>query len=127
MPNLVDILINASNSVSKHGLITGIDRTVILSMAYVALLVVILTDILLLLLLLRVRSGLIFTSASVSLIRGVSWCLLSLGAIFVGLGIFFLLCFAVAFVVVLVGLCLRVVKNVIEQANEIKSENDLTV
>ena len=35
--------------------------------------------------------------------------------------------FVLAFVAILLGLCLRVVKNVIEEATEIKAENDLTV
>ena len=46
---------------------------------------------------------------------------------FVLLGLYFPLSFAVAFVAVFVGLCLRVVKNVLEEAVVLKSENDLTV
>jgi hypothetical protein len=35
--------------------------------------------------------------------------------------------YAIAFAALLLGLCLRVVKNVIEEATEIKRENDFTV
>jgi hypothetical protein len=35
--------------------------------------------------------------------------------------------FFVAFAGIFLGLCVRVVKNVIEEATEIKAENDLTV
>jgi hypothetical protein len=47
--------------------------------------------------------------------------------LFALLGWYFRLALAVGFVAVFVGLCLRVVKNVIEEATLIKSENDLTV
>ena len=56
-----------------------------------------------------------------------SWCCFLLCLLFGILGIFFLLSFAVAFIAVFLGLCLRVVKNVIEEATQIKDENDLTV
>ena len=79
------------------------------------------------LLLLRVRAGNVFTMKSVALIRGVSWCCMLLGLIFGLLGIYFQLAFIVAFAGIFLGICLRVTKNVIEQATIIKSENDLTV
>lgn len=78
-------------------------------------------------LLLRVRQGQVFTGASIGLVRGVSWCCI-LFSVFLGLlGAWITVCFAVAFAVLFLGICLRVVKNVIEEATEIKHENDLTV
>lgn len=68
-----------------------------------------------------------FTPASVALIRGVSWCCFLLCLVFGVLGKYFLLAYVVALAAVFLGLCLRVVKNVIEEATEIKMENDLTV
>lgn len=75
----------------------------------------------------RIRRGEVFTEQSVAQLRGVSWCCLLAGGLFVLLGIYFPLSFAVAFVALFVGLCLRVVKNVLEEAVVLKSENDLTV
>ena len=40
---------------------------------------------------------------------------------------YYLVALVLAFTAALLGLCLRVVKNVIEEATAIKSENDLTV
>ena len=83
--------------------------------------------VLMLRLLRRIRGGEVFTDKSVAHLRGVSWCCVLAGGLFVLLGLYFPLSFAVAFVAVFVGLCLRVVKNVLEEAVVIKSENDLTV
>ncbi len=79
------------------------------------------------LLLLRVRNGLVFSETSVAYIRMVSWlCVLLALLSFVGMFVHpmtTVLGIAMAFL----GLCLRVVKNVIERATEIKQENDYTI
>ncbi len=98
----------------------------ILSYAIVALAGV--AAVMLFLLLMRVYRGMVFTEKSVALIRGISWCCFTIAAVFLGLSYFLtIIGFALAFVSILLGLCLRVVKNVIEEATEIKAENDLTV
>ena len=74
-----------------------------------------------------VQKGQVFTVTSISSLRGVSWCCVLAGFLFALLGWYFPLSLAVGFVAVFVGLCLRVMKNVLEEATAIKSENDLTV
>ena len=111
---------------SSRTILSG-DATLILCSAYVVLAVAILADILLFRLLLIVRSGEVFGAKSVALIRGVSWCAILIGLMFLVMTYYFLIGLVLAFAAVLVGLCLRVVKNVIEEATVIKSENDLTV
>ena len=81
----------------------------------------------LLFLLFRVRNGLVFTPISVSLIRFVSWGCIFISASCFAVQYFLHMSYAIAFAALLLGLCLRVVKNVIEEATAIKSENDLTV
>ncbi len=115
------------NAVDALGTMETGDRPVILGIGYAVLALAALTDGLLFALLLRVRKEAVFTAESVALLRGISWCCVAAGALFVWLGFYFLISYAVAFVALLVGLCLRVVKNVIAEATEIKSENDLTV
>lgn len=127
MPVLANMLINARDSTGFRGDITAGGRVLVLIMAYLALALIALADILLFRLLLRVRAGQVFTVQTVALIRGVSWCCFPLGLILCVLGIYFQLAFLVAFMAVFLGLCLRVVKNVMEEATQIKSENDLTV
>lgn len=106
---------------------SGTHFVLFLVIGYSVLLLAGIADILLFLLLRLVRSGQIFTAAAVSKIRGISWCCIAAGVLFAALAPFFLISAAVAFVALFVGLCLRVVKNAVEQAAEIKSENDLTV
>lgn len=95
---------------------------------YAMLIVAAIADVLLLRLLLRVKRRLVFTPESVSLIRAVSWCCFALAALSAQAGFWLsFLLFALALAAALLGLCLRVVKNVIEEATAIKAENDLTV
>ena len=127
MPTLSRMLIDAKDSIGSRADITQGGRIFVLAMAYFALAAIAFTDCLLIALLLRVKKSQVFTSLSVALIRGVSWCCVLIGAIFCALGIYFQLAFVVAFFAFFLALCLRVVKNVIEEATIIKSENDLTV
>ena len=107
--------------------ITSLGRGVVYVMAYLVMAAIFAIDIMLFSLLKRVKNGLVFTEKSVALIRYISWCCFVICAAFCVLGIYFQLAFIVAFVALVLGTCLRVVKNVIEEATEIKSENDLTV
>ena len=127
LPALTELFISYPDGIGNRGEIAQSGRSFVLAMAYLGLGAVLLADGLMFALLLRVRRGLVFTAKSVALIRSVSWCCFLLCAAFCGLGRWFQLAFVVAFAAVFLGACLRVVKNVIEEATEIKSEHDLTV
>ena len=103
------------------------DGVLILTAGYAVLLLAMLAAVLLFRLLLLVRSGAVFTASAVALIRGVSWCAIGVSAVFLVMTWYYLLALVLAFTAILLGLCLRVVKNVIEEATAIKAENDLTV
>ena len=103
------------------------DGIVVLVSGYLILLFALLAAVMLIRLLLLVRSGNVFTPGSVSLMRGVSWCAFVIGLVFLIMSWYYLVALVLAFTAVLLGLCLRVVKNVIEEATAIKFENDLTV
>ncbi len=125
LPTWVNILINARGDFASS--ISEGERALIVALAYNILAIVVLANCLLISLLLRVRRALVFTPKSVGLIRGISWCCFLLSAAFFLLGFYFVLSFVMAFFAIFLGMCIRVVKNVIEQAVEIKCENDLTV
>ena len=127
MPTLAEMLINVHDNIGFRNSITDGGRTFVLVLAYIILTFGIIADGLLLALLLRVRSGLVFTPISITLIQSVAWCCFIVCLLFVGLGIYFQLAYIVAFAVLFLGICLNVVKHVIEEAAAIKSENDLTV
>lgn len=127
MPKLVPMLIDTPDNIGNRADITIGGRTFVMVISYLLLAVFVAADALLFKLLMNVKKELVFTAQSVGLIRGVSWCCFAVCLLFCGLGFYFQLAFVVAFMAVFLGLCLRVTKNVIAQATEIKSENDLTV
>lgn len=128
LPTFTELLIAAKESINPiFSWYVDYSNAFVLFLAYAILFVVTFADVLLFLLLLRCQKGLVFTSKSVALIRGVSWCCLLLALVFLVLGMHFHLSFVVAFLAIFLGLCVRVVKNVIQQATIIKNENDLTV
>ena len=122
MPGFVRLIL----PVSPRTIMTG-DSALITAAGYCVLLLAMLADYLLFRLLLLVRAGEVFTARSVALIRGVSWCAIAVSLLFLLMAWYFLIALALAFTAVLLGLCLRVVKNVVEEATAIKAENDLTV
>ncbi len=79
------------------------------------------------LLLFRVRRSLVFTPITVSLIRFVSWGCLLIALLCLLVVYHFHMSYMLALAAGFLGLCVRVVKNVIEEATAIKNENDLTV
>jgi len=127
MPEFAKLMMQAVSDL-KVANITDRDENIVLGLAYMALLLIAVIDVLLFMLLFRVKDGKVFSGESVGLIRSISWGCYMVAAVFCGLSIYFTVVAAlVAFVAAFLGLCLRVVKNVIEEGTEIKSENDLTV
>ena len=94
---------------------------------YIALAIAYLADGAMLLLLCRVRRELVFTDRSVACLRTLSWCCIGEAVCFFLVGYYFRFSFAVAFAAFFIGIALRVVKNVIEEATAIKAENDFTI
>lgn len=127
LPTVTNILIDTPDNIGDRASITDAGRTFVHIVAYLLLSVVTLADVLAVLLLLRVRKGEVFTPQSVALIRYISWGCVMLCVSFALLGVYFQLALIMAFLSLFLGVCMRVVKNVIEEATFIKGENDLTV
>lgn len=127
LPTVVDMLIDTPDNIGNRGDITQGGRIFVHIVSYVLLMVFAFADVLLVFLLFRVKRGKVFTQLSVSLIRGVSWCCFGIALTFALLGVYFQLALIMAFLALFLGICIRVVKNVIEEATLIKNENDLTV
>ncbi len=79
------------------------------------------------LLLKRITKGEIFTVINIKCFRVVSWCCLIVGVITLPFILIWPLLSVVALAAGLVGLILRIVKNVFEQAVSMKDELDFTV
>jgi len=74
-----------------------------------------------------IRKGEVFTSRNVRLLRIISWSCFAAAAMLLAAGKYYILFLCAAAIAAFIGLILRVVKNVIEEASEIKNENDYTI
>lgn len=78
-------------------------------------------------LLANIKKGNVFTVKNVSYIRFVSWCCFIETLIYLILGFTRFGAFIIAFGAAFIWMILRVVKNVLDEATEIKSENEYTI
>lgn len=79
------------------------------------------------LLLTNIRMNEIFIENNVRYLRAISWgCVLEC-LIFLVLAQYFLISYLLAFACLFLSLIIRVVKNIIEEATEIKNEHDFTI
>jgi len=127
LPLVVNSMINTADNIGNRAQITAAQRSFVLIDAYVMVTVAFVAVILLFFLLREVLLERVFCPRTTRLIAAISWCCFAEGLLFLLIGIFFQLAFGVAIAACFVGLCLRVVKNVIEEATRIKSENDFTI
>ena len=74
-----------------------------------------------------IGQGQVFTVRNVAALRHISWCCFVVAAICLGFGFAYLPIFFVAVAAAFMGLILRVIKNVFEQALILKEENDYTI
>ena len=78
-------------------------------------------------LLFNIKKDVIFIDGNVKYLRRISWCCFAVAVItFVG-GVFYIPFSLIALAAAFVGLMLRVVKNVMQNAVEISIENELTI
>lgn len=127
MPKVIFSMLVISNNIVAIPLSSNTEEIIVIALAYIILAFALLANTLCMLLLLQVKKENVFSKKCIGLIRGISWCAIAVGIFFAAMGIFVPLTFVVAVAALFLGLCVRVVKNVIEKATEIKSENDLTV
>ncbi len=69
----------------------------------------------------------LFTEKNAGCVRVISWCCYGVAAVFAVLTFWRLLALIVAFIAAFVGLILRVVKNMLTAAAEMREENDYTI
>ena len=127
LPAVVESMINVTDNLGNHAEITEGQRILVLIDAYTMLAVAFFAVIIAFFLLREVLLERVFSVKVTRLISAIYWCCFAEGLLFLLIGPFFLLAIGVAVVACFAGLCLRVVKNVIEEATRIKSENDFTI
>lgn len=82
---------------------------------------------LLLRILFNIRKNVVFDRKNVRFARYISWCCFAICAAFFALGFFVRFSFVISFAAAFIGLIVRVAKNLLNEAVDIKEENDLTV
>ncbi|AHF09236.1 MULTISPECIES: DUF2975 domain-containing protein [Dehalobacter] len=120
MPNLIPTYVNY----------TGKDPEIIHSLlltVYACVLPGMLSLICLGRLLSNIRREEVFIEKNVKLLRVLSWCSFVVSAILFISGFYYILFVIIAVCAAFLGLILRVIKNVFEQAIVIKRENDFTI
>lgn len=78
-------------------------------------------------LLFNIKNGKIFIGANAIYLRTVSWCCFAIGVITFAGGFFYMPFMFVAAAGGFTGMLLRVLKNVMQSAVELREENDLTI
>lgn len=75
----------------------------------------------------NIRRQVVFVKQNITLLRAISWSCIAVGLATCAAGFFYVSFFLVAIAAAFCGLIVRVVKNVFEQAMELKAENDYTI
>ncbi len=78
-------------------------------------------------LLFNIKSDEIFTEYNTKALRRISWCCLAVSIITLAGGIFYVPFLFVAIAAGFMGLMLRIIKNVMQNAVALREENDLTI
>lgn len=126
MPFLIGTYLDALSSVLCDM------RGQVIAFCYSAVIPVFIADLMLIFLLGKVKKKEIFSTASVGLLRGISWCCFVEFTVMIIFSFIFPFPYSpitlvIGFIAVFLGIVLRVVKNVIEEACVIKEENDFTI
>ncbi len=75
----------------------------------------------------NIRSGSVFVTDNTKMLRIISWGCIAVGLVTFASGFFYMSFFLVAVAFAFFALIIRVIKNVFEQAIELKSESDFTI
>ena len=75
----------------------------------------------------NIRVGNVFVNANTKMLRIISWSCIVVGLIAFASGFYYVSFFLVAVASAFFALIIRVIKNIFEQAIELKSENDFTI
>lgn len=124
LPRLVDYYTSLRG---RSDFLTSFDKIAAKVILYLILVPAFTADVSLISLMRIVDRGEVFTSASVKLLRIISYCCFAEVVLFTVISKYFVLGLVVAFAALFLGMVLRALKNVIEEAVAIKAENDFTV
>ena len=127
LPGIVNSLIETNDMIGNRQAMSENQKLFVLVDAYCMIAVAFVAAVLLYFLLFIILKGRVFSKSTARLLSAISWCCFAitlLSALLLG---FFQLASFLGIGTAFVGLCLRIVKHVIEEATRIKAENDFTI
>ena len=127
LPVVVDAALSVPDNLGNRGEVTESGRVFILVDAYVIVAIIYAALVAMFFLLREVLRERVFGKRALLFLSLVYWCCFVEGALFALLFSYFQLSLCVTVAFCLLGVCLRVVKNVLEEGARIKSENDYTI
>ena len=127
LPHFVTVLLNVHEAIGNDGALQAWERTGVLVDAYAMLLVAFAAVALLFVLLRSTLSEMVFSERALRTLNGLSLCCFIEGILFAYVAFYFPAVLCLTLAAFFLGVCLRVVRNVIAEAMRYKEENDLTV
>ena len=127
LPHFVNVLLNVHEAIGNDAPLPTWERTGVLIDAYAMLAVAFAAVALLVVLLRSTLSEKVFSDCALRTLNGLSVCCFLEGILFAYVAIYFPAVLCLTLAAFFLGVCLRVVKNVIAEAMRYKEENELTV
>lgn len=127
LPHFVTVLLNVHEAIGDDGTLAPWERTCILADAYAMFAVAFAAVALLVLLLRTTLSEKVFSEGALRTLDGLSLCCFIEGILVIYIAVYFPAALCLTLAAFFLGVCLRVVRNVIAEAMRYKEENDLTV
>ena len=127
LPHFVTVLLNVHEAIGNDGVLAPWERTCVLVDAYAMLAVAFAAVALLIIILRYTHSEKVFSERALHTLNYLSLCCFAEGILFVYVAFYFPAVLCLTLAAFFLGVCLRVVRNVIAEAMRYKEENDLTV
>ena len=127
LPVVVNSMIDVADNLGNRNEITTAGRVFTVSVAYAMIFVAFVAVALLFVLLREVYKKNVFSKKTGRLLSVISLCCFGEGFLSLLLVVYFQLAMCITLAACFLGLCLRVVRHVIEEATSIKQENDFTI
>ena len=127
VPPVINSMIDVKDNIGNRGEIGEWGRSFVIADAYVMIAIAAVAVILLFVLLRVVYRRQVFSAKTARLLSAISWCCFAEGLFALFMIAYFQLVVCVTLAASFLGLCLRVVMHVIEEATRIKCENDYTI
>ena len=118
LPHFVTVLLNVHEAIGNDGVLVDAYAMLAVAFAAVALLIILLRSTL---------SEKVFSERALHTLNYLSLCCFAEGILFVYVAFYFPAVLCLTLAAFFLGVCLRVVRNVIAEAMRYKEENDLTV